>query len=131
QRSGTQTFPCRGSLRSGQSAQFTRGERASPSRCACAKLDYSTLGDTSGGGLREGLCCAKQAAPGWTLCARRGSANACSPEKACGLYVEESVTVDVHQQGSGGDRWTHVLRGGSRGHLPAGRILRGQDPQGC
>ena len=33
-------------------AQFTRGERASPSRRACAKVDYSTLGDTSGGRLR-------------------------------------------------------------------------------
>jgi hypothetical protein len=76
-RSGTQTFPCRGSLRSGQSAQFTRGERASPSRRACAKVDYSTLADTSGGRLREGLCCAKQAAPGWTLRARRGRGNAC------------------------------------------------------
>ena len=30
----------------------TRGERASPSRGACAKVDYSTLGDTSGGRLR-------------------------------------------------------------------------------
>ena len=57
--------------------QFTRGERASPSRRACAKVDYSTLADTSGGRLREGLCCAKQAAPGWTLRARRGRANAC------------------------------------------------------
>ena len=52
--------------------QFTRGERASPSRRACAKVDYSTLGDTSGGRFRESLCCAKQAAPGWTLLAHRG-----------------------------------------------------------
>src|SRR4030095_5104821 len=76
QRSGTQTFPCRGSLRSGQSGQLTRGERASPSRRACTKVDYSTLGDTSGGRLREGLRCAKQAAPGWTLRVRRGRDNA-------------------------------------------------------
>ena len=76
QRSGTQTFPCRGSLRSGQSAKFTRGKRASPSRRACAKVDYSTLGNTSGGRLREGLCCAKQAAPGWTLRDHRGRGNA-------------------------------------------------------
>ena len=53
------------------SRQFTRGERASPSRRACAKVDYSTLGDTSGGRFREGLRCAKQAAPGWTLRAPR------------------------------------------------------------
>ena len=59
-------------LRSGQSTRFTRGERASPSRRACAKADYSTLGDPSGGRLREGLCCAKQAAPGWTLPGHRG-----------------------------------------------------------
>ena len=52
QRGGTQTFPCRGSLRSGLSAQCNRGERGSPSRGACAKVDYSTLGDTSGGRLR-------------------------------------------------------------------------------
>jgi len=67
--------PCRGSLRSGQ-FQFTRGERGSPSRRACAKADYSTLGDTSSGRLREGLCCAKQAAPGWTLRAHRRRGNA-------------------------------------------------------
>ena len=57
------------------SGQFTRDERASPSRRACAKVDYSTLGDTSGGRFREGLCCAEQAAPGWTLLAQRGRVN--------------------------------------------------------
>jgi ABC-type uncharacterized transport system substrate-binding protein len=40
------------SLRSGHSGQCTGGERGSPSRRACAKVDYSTLGDTSGGRLR-------------------------------------------------------------------------------
>ena len=58
------------------SPRFTRGERGSPSRRACAEVDYSTLGGTSGGRFREGLCCAKQAAPGWTLRARRGRGNA-------------------------------------------------------
>ena len=48
-------------------AQCTRGERGSPSRGACAEVDYSTLGGTSGGRFREGIRCAKQAAPGWTL----------------------------------------------------------------
>ena len=43
---------------------------------ACAEVDYSTLGDTSAGRLREGLCCAKQAAPGWTLRAHRRPGNA-------------------------------------------------------
>ena len=71
QRSRSQTCPCRGSLRSGQSGQCTRGERGSPSRGACAGVDYSVLGGTSCGRFREGIRCAKQAAPGWTLCARR------------------------------------------------------------
>src|SRR5687767_9144510 len=38
-----------------------------PADARALKADYSTLGDTSGGRLREGLCCAKQAATGWTL----------------------------------------------------------------
>ena len=44
-----------------------RGERGSPSRGACAGVDYSALGGTSCGRFREGICCAKQGAPGWTL----------------------------------------------------------------
>ena len=46
QRSRSQTCPCRGSLRSGQSGQCTRGERSSPSRGAGAGVDYSALGGT-------------------------------------------------------------------------------------
>ena len=49
-----------------------RGERGSPSRGACAGVDSSALGGTSCGRFREGIRCAKQAAPGWTLCARAG-----------------------------------------------------------
>ena len=71
QRSRSQTCPCRGSLRSGQSGQCTRGERGSPSRGACAGVDYSALGGTRCGRFREGIRCAKQGAPGWTLRARR------------------------------------------------------------
>ena len=70
QRSRSQSCPCRGSLRSGHSGQCTRGERGSPGRGACAGVDYSALGGTRCGRFREGICCAKQAAPGWTLCAR-------------------------------------------------------------
>ncbi len=51
-------------------AQCTRGERGSPSRGACAAVNYSALGGTSCGRFREGIRCAKQGAPGWTL---RGS----------------------------------------------------------
>ena len=52
-----------------------RGERDSPSRGACAAVDSSALGGTSCGRFRQGFCCAEQAAPGWTLRARRGRAN--------------------------------------------------------
>ena len=55
-----------------RSGQCTRGERGSPSRGACAEVDYSALGGTSCGRFRQGLRCAEQAAPGWTLCVRRG-----------------------------------------------------------
>ena len=51
-----------------------RGERGSPSRGACAEVDYSALGGTRCGRFREGIRCAKQAAPGWTLRVR-GAAN--------------------------------------------------------
>ena len=68
--------PCRGSLRPGHSGHCTRGERGSPSRGACAGVDSSVLGGTSCGRFREGIRCAKQAAPGWTLRARR-PANDC------------------------------------------------------
>ena len=43
-RSGSQSYPCRGSLRSGGTGQCTRGERDSPSGGACAAIDSSALG---------------------------------------------------------------------------------------
>ena len=46
------------------------------------------------------------------------------------LCVKEPVTVDLPVYRSCRCRWAHVLRGGPRGHLPAGRHLRGQDPKG-
>ena len=52
--------------------QCTRGERGSPSRGACAAVDYSALGGTSCGRFREGIRCARQGAPGWTLRVRPG-----------------------------------------------------------
>ena len=51
-------------------ASCTRGERGSPSRGACAGVDCSVLGGASCGRFREGIRCAKQGAPGWTLRAR-------------------------------------------------------------
>ena len=52
-------------------ASVHRGERGSPSRGACAGIDYSALGGTSRGRFREGIRRAKQEAPGWTLRGRR------------------------------------------------------------
>ena len=39
--------------------QCNRGERGSPSRGACAGVDYSVLGGTSCGRFREGIRCAE------------------------------------------------------------------------
>jgi putative tryptophan/tyrosine transport system substrate-binding protein len=55
----------------------TRGERGSSCRSTWAELDCSALGRKSCGRFREGIRCAKQEAPGWTLCTRRGPANQC------------------------------------------------------
>ena len=55
QRSRYQSCPCRGSLRAGHSGRCTRGERGSPGLGACAAVDYSALGGTSCGRLREGI----------------------------------------------------------------------------
>ena len=41
--------------------------------------------------------------------------------------VKEPATVDVRQKRTCRCRWSHVLRGGPRGELPARRILRGQE----
>jgi hypothetical protein len=75
QRSRSQTFACCVSLRLGQCEQFTRGEKGSPSRGACAGVDCSVLGGARCGQFREGLRCAKQGAPRWTL-RNLGTANA-------------------------------------------------------
>src|SRR5262249_12387531 len=77
-----------------------------------------------------GLCCTKQAAPGWTLPVERGRGHAPKRKTDRGLCVKELVTVDVQQQRMGRGWWAHVLRGGLRGQLPARRTLRGQDPEG-
>ena len=67
QRSGSQTCPCRGSLRAGQSADVVEVKEVLPARRRDDEVDYSALGGTSSGQFREGICCDKQAAPGWTL----------------------------------------------------------------
>ena len=51
-------------------------------------------------------------------------------KRIVGLCVKEPVTVDVLPQRSCRCRRAHVLRGGHRGQLQAGRILRGQNPEG-
>jgi hypothetical protein len=57
------------------SGQCRRGETGSPSRSASATVDYSVLGGTRHGRFRQGIRCATQGAPGWTLRDRRGPAN--------------------------------------------------------
>ena len=74
---------------SGQSGHCTRGERGSPSRGACAGVDCSVLGGTRCGRFREGIRCAKQAAPGWTLCARGGPLM-CANEKRIADFALKS-----------------------------------------
>src|SRR4030095_2683231 len=76
QRSRSQSCPCRGSLRSDRSGQFTPAKRGSPNFSACAGVDYSALGGTRCGRFREGIRRAEQRTSGWTLRAR-GYANAC------------------------------------------------------
>jgi ABC-type uncharacterized transport system substrate-binding protein len=47
--------------------QCTPGERSAPSSGARAGVDCSVLGGTQCGEFRQGIRCAKQGAPGWTL----------------------------------------------------------------
>jgi ABC-type uncharacterized transport system substrate-binding protein len=48
-----------------------------PAAARCAEVDSSALGGTSYRRFRQGIRGAKQAAPGWTLCARERPANGC------------------------------------------------------
>src|SRR5262249_44531715 len=72
----------------------------------------------------------KQAAPGWTLRDLRGPANASLPKTNRGLCVKNQLTVGVPRQRRRRCWWTHVLRQGPRGRLPARRVLRGQNLEG-
>ena len=72
-------------------AHFTRSERGSPSRGACAGVDYSTLGGTSCGRFREGICCAKQAAPGWTLRDRRAGLMCANRKRIAGFALKSRL----------------------------------------
>ena len=101
-----------------------------PVAARVAGVDSSALGGTSCGRFREGICCARQAAPGWTLCAQAARANACQPKTDRELCLKEPVTVDVPEQRICRFRRAHVLRRGPRGQLPARRLLRGQNPEG-
>ena len=77
QRSRSQTCPCRGSLRSGRSAQFAGEVKEDlPVAARALGLTIQPWEVRAGGRFREGICCAKQAAPGWTLRAG-GPANVC------------------------------------------------------
>ena len=107
-----------------------RGERGSPSRGARAGVDYSTLGGTSCGRFREGICRAEQAAPGWTLRDLGPANDVLTQKRIVGFALKSRLPASVQQQRSCRCRRAHVLRGGPRGQLPARSILRGQDPEG-
>ena len=111
-------------------ASVRRGERGSPSRGACAEVDCSALGGTSCGRFREGIRCAKQAAPGWTLRARRSPLMNANQKRIVGFALKSRLPSMYGRQRSCRGRWAHVLRGGPRGQLPARRYLRGQNPEG-
>ncbi len=68
-----------------------RGERGSPSGGACAGVDYSALGGTSCGRFREGIRCAEQAAPRWTLRARRGPLMAANEKRIANFALKSRL----------------------------------------
>ena len=69
----------------------TRGERGFPSRGACAEVDYSALGGTRCGRFREGICCAKQAAPGWTLVLTAGPLISANRKRIVGFALKSRL----------------------------------------
>ena len=101
-----------------------------PADGACAKVDYSTLGGTSGGRLREGLCCAKQAAPGWTLRVTAGPVMRPNGKRIVGFALKSRLPSTYTSRESVEAGGLMSYGSGRRGELPARRILRGQDPEG-
>ena len=72
-------------------ASVLERERGSPSRGACAGVDYSTLGGAKCGRFREGICCAKQAAPGWTLRGRRAALMGDNQKRIVGFALKSRL----------------------------------------
>ena len=69
QRSSSETCPCRGSLRSGQSSPvYIEVKEVLPAAARALKLTVQPWEVRDCGRFREGIRRAKQAAPGWTLC---------------------------------------------------------------
>ena len=96
---------CRGSIRTGRSAQCNRGERGSPSRGACAGLDYSALGGARCRRFREGIRCDEQGAPGWTLRATGGPLMRANRKQIVGFALKSrlpSVYADREAVDAGG-----------------------------
>ena len=58
---------------------------------ACAAVDYSALGGTSCGRFREGIRCAEQAAPGWTLRDRGGALMRPNEKRIAGFALKSRL----------------------------------------
>ncbi len=66
-------------------------ERGSPSRGKCAGIDCSVLGGTSRGRYRQGIRCAEQAAPGWTLVAGAGPQIRANQKRIVGFALKSRL----------------------------------------
>ncbi len=85
---------------------------------------------TSCGRFREGIRCAKQAAPGWTLRARRGPLMRANQKRIVGFALKSRLP-SMYSNREAVDAGGLMYYGADhRGQLPARRILRGQNPEG-
>ena len=101
-----------------------------PAAARTLRLTVRSLGGTRGGRFREGIRCAKQGAPGWTLRPVVGPLMRDNQKRTVDFALKSRLPSLYGSRDSCRCRWAHVLRGGPRGQLPARRILRGQNPEG-
>ena len=81
------------------SGHCTRGERGPPGRGACAGVDFRSWEVRDTDGFRESICCVKQGAPGWTLCARPGSPNGVNEKRIADFALKSRFAVYLAAEG--------------------------------